>query len=70
MHTYFLFFLLFFLLFCFLFFIFLFFGLVQLSPHGLGWTQPTRPGHQPKPVTGQISPASVRDSRTLATITT
>jgi len=33
----------------FLFFILLFFwGWAQLSPHGLGWTQPARPG----PVTG------------------
>jgi hypothetical protein len=34
------------------FFIFYYFGgWAQLSPHGLGWTQPARPGHWPKPVT-------------------
>jgi hypothetical protein len=71
MHTYFLFFL-FFLLFSFYFFNFLFFGLGPTQPTwaGLGWTHPARPGHWPKPLTGQISPASVRESRTLATITT
>jgi hypothetical protein len=28
-----------------------FWGLAQFSPWGLGWTQPARPGHWPKPVT-------------------
>jgi len=31
---------------------------VQHSPRGLGLTQPARPGHWPKPVTRQFSPAS------------
>jgi len=46
MHVYFIFFI-------FLYFIFylFFWGWAQLSPHGLGWTQPARPGHWPKPVT-------------------
>jgi len=35
----------------FYFFIFYFLGWAQLSPCVLGWTQPARPGHWPKPVT-------------------
>jgi hypothetical protein len=37
-------------IFVFYFFIF-FLGWAQFSPWGLGWTQPARPGHWPKPVT-------------------
>ena len=46
MHVYFIFFI-------FLYFIFylFFWGWAQLSPHGLGWTQPARPGQWPKPMT-------------------
>jgi hypothetical protein len=49
--------------FYFLFFIFLFFcfgGWAQLSPKGLGWTQPARPGHWPKPVTGRVKTDEAR----------
>jgi hypothetical protein len=42
------------LFFYFFTFLVFFLGWVQLSPHGLCWTQPARPGHWPKPVTGQI----------------
>jgi len=51
MHTYFFF--IFFIspIFLFFYFFFNFWGWAQLSPHGLGWTQPAQPGHWPKPVT-------------------
>jgi hypothetical protein len=32
------------------YFFLIFLGWAQLSPHGLGSTQPARPGHWPKPV--------------------
>jgi hypothetical protein len=48
MHTHFL----FFIFSIFLFFLFFYFlGRAQLSPHGLGYTQPAQPDHWPKPVT-------------------
>jgi hypothetical protein len=49
MHTHFF---IFFYFFVFLFFVFFYFlGWAQLSPHGLGQTQPAQLGHWPKPVT-------------------
>jgi hypothetical protein len=51
MHTYFFYFFYFFYFSVFYFLFFIFLGLAQRSPHGLGWTQPARPGQWPKPVT-------------------